>query len=124
MKDERNQKEAAFPSGPWVGIYNHYDRGPRHRMTLELTFLEGRTRGTGTDEDGFFSVAGTYDPARQECVLHKVRPGQAEIALTGYLEHGAIWGTWTASGVHGGFQIWPRNLAPADLAENLSVDAR
>jgi hypothetical protein len=108
-----------LPSGTWLGIYNFHDGGPSHPITMELTFLEGRIRGTGSDEHGFFTLSGTYDLESGECHMLQARGGVGQAEFRGFAELDSIWGTWRiASTAHGGFRIWPRPRAPLPLVSS------
>jgi hypothetical protein len=113
--------EQLFPSGPWVGFYN-YNPGDKHRMELDLSFVEGRLTGDGRDDVGRFVVKGRYDAATLECWWTKTYPGSHDVFYRGFREGKGIWGTWEITPFdRGGFHIWPRALgetaAEAESAE-------
>lgn len=100
--------DSLFPSGPWVGFYNH-GPGERHRMDLDLTFANGNLDGTGTDDVGRFLIKGRYDAANRECHWTKRYLGAHDVFYRGFREGKGIWGTWEITiQDHGGFHIWPR----------------
>jgi len=97
-----------FPSGPWVGFYNHRP-GDRHRMDLNLTFAHGFMAGEGNDDVGRFFIKGRYEAATRECHWIKSYVGAHDVFYRGFREGKGIWGTWEiAIRYHGGFHIWPR----------------
>lgn len=109
--------DGLFPSGPWRGFYN-YPRDPgRHRMDLDLEFRGGRLQGRGTDDVGFFLIAGTYDRESLEVTWRKTYPGSHHVSYRGFREGKGIWGTWNIAVLfHGGFHIWPKAAGDSDAA--------
>src|SRR6266481_1745028 len=105
-----------FPSGPWVGFYNHRP-GDRHRMDLNLTFAHGFMAGGGNDDVGRFFIKGRYEADTRECHWIKSYVGAHNVFYRGFREGKGIWGTWEISHfARGGFHIWPRQ-ATEDLQE-------
>jgi hypothetical protein len=97
-----------FPSGPWIGFYN-YRPGDRHRMDLQLAFINGSMNGDGVDDVGRFLIRGRYDPSNKECYWTKSYVGAHDVFYCGLREGKGIWGTWEITNfAHGGVHIWPR----------------
>jgi hypothetical protein len=106
--------EPLFPSGPWVGFYN-YRPGDRHRMDLQLTFLNGAMTGDGVDDVGRFLIKGRYDAGSHECYWTKSYVGAHDVFYRGFREGKGIWGTWEIKiWLHGGFHIWPRQAGEGE----------
>lgn len=98
-----------FPSGPWTGFYQYRD-GKRGQMDLVLVFERGRMTGTGHDELGTFTIAGTYSSESKEAQWVKRYPGAHSIDYRGFREGSrpGIWGEWhIGPDWSGGFHIWP-----------------
>jgi len=103
-----------FPSGPWVGFYNHRP-GDRHRMDMNLTFANGSMAGEGNDDVGRFLIKGRYESATRECHWIKSYVGAHDVFYRGFREGKGIWGTWEiAIPYHGGFHIWPRGAEESE----------
>jgi hypothetical protein len=103
-----NMSNDLFPSGPWIGFYNHRP-GDRHRSDLQLTFINGSMTGDGVDDVGRFLIRGPYDPRNKECYWTKSYVGAHDVFYRGFREGKGIWGTWEITNfAHGGFHIWSR----------------
>jgi hypothetical protein len=104
-----SEVDSRFPSGPWVGFWIQRSFG-KQKMSLYLSFREGRVSGAGSDIIGRFTMQGTYDLNTGRCLLTK----QYELAHR--LEYdGAnqgdelwLWGIWQLPGDRGGFHLWPK----------------
>jgi hypothetical protein len=116
--------DVLFPSGPWTGFYN-YQPGARHGMDLQLSFVNSRMSGAGTDDIGRFTIRGRYDAASRECWWTKTYPGSHDVAYRGFREGKGIWGTWEINlFTHGGFHIWPRGSEAGDSASECAAATR
>jgi hypothetical protein len=113
-----------YPSGPWVGYYNHSPR-EKHRMDLNLTFTGGRMAGEGRDGVGRFVIQGRYDTAERECWWTKTYVGAHDVFYRGYREGKGIWGIWEISAFsHGGFHIWPRPAGEGETAATSAAEQK
>jgi hypothetical protein len=79
-------------------------------MSLQLTFINGVVRGTGSDRVGDFTMAGTYDLKTGNCSILKAYHGAHGVTYDGRNEGDGmwIWGLWTIRLIdRGGFHLWP-----------------
>ena len=103
-----NMSNDLFPSGLWTGFYNYYP-GDRHRMDLQLMFVNGSMTDDGVDDVGRFLIRGRYDPDNKECYWTKSYVGAHDVFYRGFREGKGIWRTWEITHLaRGGFHIWPR----------------
>ena len=60
--------EELFPSGPWVGFYNHRP-GDRQRMDLQVEFANGQMTGEGIDGESLDLLLGgaLFTGSRRRC---------------------------------------------------------
>ena len=63
------ESDPRFPGGTWVGYFLLPPDGhTRHSSVAALSFAKGVLSGSGSDEDGAFSVCGRYDPRDGKCI--------------------------------------------------------
>jgi len=95
-------------SGHWSGSWRQ-DSREEGRESLDLVFQQGQVLGFGTDNDGDFQYAGTYE--EDGCVLlgkTYTRPNKrvpARMTYRGQWNGRRILGTWTDD-------RWPDNAGP------------
>ncbi|MBI2932408.1 MAG: hypothetical protein HYY16_12220 [Planctomycetes bacterium] len=99
-----------FSSGPWTGYYVYGHTPGRHRMDLDLRFLNGLIDGAGVDDIAAFVIRGHYDGEKLEVRWHK-RYATHDVFYRGFREGRGIWGTWEIGPfARGGFMIWPKGI--------------
>lgn len=103
-----------FPSGPWTGFYCYPTRERKYAMHMEITFANGRLAGSGEDNIGRFTLAGTYDESSLDCQWIKQYIGQHAVRYQGGADHHGIWGTWHLHYDSSGFHIWPLLSGPCE----------
>lgn len=104
------ETDPRFPSGKWTGFWLQRHYIGRQWMGLQLAFINGVVRGTGTDRVGDFTMTGTYDLKTGKCSLLKAYAGAHSVAYEGRNEGDGlwIWGLWHIRWVdRGGFHMWP-----------------
>ncbi|GLH65989.1 hypothetical protein [Geothrix edaphica] len=100
-------------SGPWSGSWRQVSR-EEGRESLDLVFQQGQVLGFGTDNDGEFQYAGTYEQDGR-VLLGKTytRPNKgvpARMTYRGQWNGRRILGTWTDDrrpDNAGPFRFWP-----------------
>ena len=105
-----NEMHPLFPSGAWEGFYT-YATGPqadKHKMNCNLTFRQGKVKGSGTDDLSSFSLKGTYDLDSLVCEMAKHYPSHI-VQYSGQVDENGIWGMWSLGTKSGGFHIWPKS---------------
>lgn len=101
-----------FPSGEWKGFYT-YRMGPggdKHEMQFLFEFQDGQISGMGSDPVGAFTWKGSYQLKALIVNMTKSYPTHW-VEYQGHVDENGIWGTWTLSGLKGGFHVWPINGA-------------
>ena len=99
-----------FPSGNWKGYF--VQGGMQYRMTVEVTFQEGRVSGNGADVVGRFRIVGTYNLDAGRVTLRKHYLGQHMVAYDGDCGHNrSLHGRWDIRCHHlfGDWRLWPVN---------------
>lgn len=111
-KDKKPQADVEtdprFPSGPWTGFWIQHGIGTQ-RMSLSLSFLNGRVTGCGKDIVGRFDFSGTYDLTTGRVALLKQYEKAHRVAYDGANQGDGmwLWGVWSLRHLRGGFHIWP-----------------
>ncbi len=59
--------DSEFPSGRWTGFSTYQQFPGKWRTDLNLTFVRDRMTGHGSDCEGQFLIAGSYDITSKEC---------------------------------------------------------
>jgi hypothetical protein len=120
------ESDPRFPSGGWTGFFIQPWIPGRHKMSLDLTFQQGRMEAQGNDWVGPFTFSGSYDPIDGKCNWTKKYLGKHQVSYAGVNEGNGIWGVWEIRQLwgwyhdRGGFHIWPEGMTPAadaDLTE-------
>lgn len=110
-------KEFNSLSGPWTGM--SIQGGFRLMENLRLTIVKNEISGSGSDVDGEFEIAGTFDPANGAVRLERrytwVAAGPSDGVGTPY-EYSGHWDGAFVSGFwhqrdyilnNGPFEMWP-----------------
>jgi hypothetical protein len=111
-KDEHSREteiDPRFPSGAWVGFWIQRRLG-KQRMSLSLTFVDGRVTGGGRDIVGPFDFNGTYDLKTGRVQMVKQYERAHEVFYDGANQDDGLWlwGVWTIrTRSRGGFHLWP-----------------
>lgn len=108
-----------FPSGVWEGFYIYgfgLDRS-KHQMHFNLDFRNGIIQGSGGDDIGPFRWTGTYDAELGKVEMTKHYLGRHTVEYDGRADDNGIYGSWTVSGMRGGFHIWPQGRGISDKNE-------
>lgn len=121
------ENDPRFPSGEWTGFFLQPSMYiGRMKMSLSLTFSNGKLTGEGADIVGIFFVRGKYNVDSGEVHIHKRYRGYIDVDYRGFAEkqHKGIWGVWEIENVdRGGFHIWPKKRGTeTDLAEDNEAD--
>lgn len=121
------EPDPRFPSGRWAGFWSQ--DGRRGRMSLDLTFANGKLFGDGRDRVGDFVLSGQYDTRTGACSIHKAYLGQHGVEYEGCATSQGIRGDWR---IHiprvmletGPFHIWPvSSSGDAELSAALALPA-
>jgi hypothetical protein len=89
------ETDSRFPSGRWAGVWEQ--NGRRARMSLDLSFINGKLTGDGRDTVGDFVLSGHYDTQSGSCGMCKTYLGQHDVDYDG---------TATADGIRGRWRLW------------------
>lgn len=109
---EEAEQDQRFPSGEWHGFFLQpsFFAG-RIKMSLCLTFLNGRVSGEGQDLAGKFVLRGKYIIENGEVILHKRYLSAHDVFYRGFAEATGkgIWGVWEIPQFdRGGWHLWPK----------------
>jgi hypothetical protein len=106
------------PSGSWAGYYVYAYGGGEHEMTLNLTFsADGKLWGDGIDDVALFTIDGSFDGVTREVTWTKSYLDMHSVEYRGLYHQRKISGTWTLTGVYGGFCIWPNSLEQEETTD-------
>jgi len=84
-------------------------------MRLGLTFTQdGMILGEGIDDVARFVIDGTFIPATNEASWTKSYVRLHSVQYAGLYDGRSICGSWTLSGLTGGFWIWPSTLEQSE----------
>jgi len=102
------ETDQRFPSGPWVGFWIQRGMG-RQKMSLSLTFIDGRVSGSGADCIGRFDFNGTYELATGRVRMIKRYEEAHTVEYDGANQGDGmwLWGVWAVGWDRGGFHLWP-----------------
>lgn len=120
-----NEQHPNFPSGAWEGFYL-YRSGPaaqRHSMSFHLEFQDGKITGSGSDDVGPLSWAGTYDVGSMAVTMVKIYRTH-QVAYQGVADTNGIYGSWSLFSAGGGFHIWPKKDEEETIAEAVKVEEK
>lgn len=122
------ENDPRFPSGEWTGFFLQPSMYiGRMKMSLSLTFSNGKLTGEGTDIVGDFMMRGKYDLKSGEVRIHKNYFKSNNVYYKGYAEpqHKGVWGVWEIGTIdRGGWHIWPKKRGEeVGLTEDEAVDA-
>jgi len=109
----RFETDERFPTGEWVGFWLQRPHITiRQRMTLALSFADGRITGDGSDSVGPFTMQGRYDLKTAKVVINKYYIGKHHVLYEGWAElDKGILGVWTIPAIgKDGFHIWPKGM--------------
>jgi hypothetical protein len=108
IRQPASETDPRFPSGPWTGFWVQGRLG-KQRMSLSLSFTEGRVTGIGRDIIGRFDFAGTYDLSSGRVQMLKQDEGAHRVMYDGGKRADGLWlwGLWTIRSHRGGFHVWP-----------------
>lgn len=118
-------EDTEWPSGTWVGFWTEPNRPflpYKNRMELDLFFSDGKVTGAGNDHIGNFSISGSYDTGDMTCTWSKSYTSH-RVDYRGHRDGRGIYGSWKVVGefgsgaTHGGFHIWPKGIAEAEIAK-------
>jgi hypothetical protein len=127
-KQELQETDPRFPSGPWSGFFTQPVIPGRHLMELHLVFRNGELTGEGRDWVGQFILKGRYSVEDGRCYWTKRYLGRHDVFYKGFNEGKGIWGTWEMAGSvgferwTGGFYIWPEGMADPTI-QQLTAEA-
>jgi hypothetical protein len=104
------ETDPRFPSGPWTGFWIQRRHG-RQKMSLSLSFMNGRVFGTGRDMIGCFDFSGSYDVKTGRVQMSKQYEGAHRVAYEGANQGDGqwLWGVWKMRIDSGGFHMWPES---------------
>jgi len=102
------ETDERFPSGPWVGFWIQHGMG-KQKMSLSLTFIDGRVSGEGRDVVGRFNFVGNYDLTSGRVHMRKHYENAHSVGYDGANQGDGmwLWGVWHVGGDRGGFHLWP-----------------
>jgi hypothetical protein len=102
------ETDPRFPSGPWLGFWLQRRLG-KQKMSLSLTFIDGRVTGSGSDVIGRFDFSGSYDLKSGRVVLTKQYAGAHRVDYQGANQDDGmwLWGIWRLPLDRGGWHLWP-----------------
>lgn len=118
------ERDERFPSGPWVGFWIQRGMG-KQRMSLSLTFSDGRVIGEGRDIVGRFGFVGVYDLTNGKVRMTKQYENAHRVAYDGANDGDGtwLWGVWNVLSERGGFHLWPEGEAnPTRLRLKATLD--
>ena len=105
-------KEKRFASGAWTGYYTLNGKRKDLQMDLQFTPYNKAVAGNGSDDFGFFSIAGEFSPTppyNAKFMRSDFGQGGNSMEFTGFREsdQGGIFGTWKGTQGSGDFHIKP-----------------
>lgn len=149
MRDAQGQNEETdpyLPSGEWEGFYCYNTNARQHKMSIDLSFKEGRVSGGGVDDIAAFTWQGSYDIQTYKVKMKKSYPTHS-VFYRGDIDENGIWGIWELyhgdfgnlaveivdqvkamfkDEMTGGFHIWPkktgRNVNHMAISEEVESD--
>ena len=112
-----------LPDGPWTGFYEEYGKEGNFPMSCTFTFSEGNISGSGSDEVGTFTFAGSYSKDYQ--VSMKKSYHTHTLLYEGHADENGIWGKWSFPAmkfISAGFHLWPKKGAKESIKEELAIE--